>query len=50
LELEAGIETKEHANREKDRAVLPTLRPTLALKKGMQAGPGLGTPTRYIFE
>lgn len=34
LELEAVIETKEHANREKDRAVLPTLRQTLALKKG----------------
>lgn len=33
LELEAVIETKSHANREKDRAVLPTLRQTLALKK-----------------
>lgn len=33
LELEAVIETKAHANREKDRAVLPTLRQTLALKQ-----------------
>jgi hypothetical protein len=32
LELAAVIETKEHANREKDRAVLPVLRQTLALK------------------
>jgi hypothetical protein len=32
LELAAVIETKEHANRAKDRAVLPVLRQTLALK------------------
>jgi hypothetical protein len=32
LELAAVIETKEQANREKDRAVLPVLRQTLALK------------------
>jgi len=32
LELAAVIETKEHANREKDRAVLPVLRQTLAMK------------------
>jgi hypothetical protein len=32
LDLAAVIETKEHANREKDRAVLPVLRQTLALK------------------
>jgi hypothetical protein len=32
LELAAVIETKEQANREKDRAALPLLRQTLALK------------------
>ena len=32
LELGAVIETKEYANREKDRAVLPVLRQTLAMK------------------
>ena len=32
LELAAVIETKEYANRDKDRAVLPVLRQTLALK------------------
>jgi hypothetical protein len=32
LELAAVIETKEHANRDKDRAVLPVLRQTLAMK------------------
>jgi hypothetical protein len=32
LELAAVIETKEHANRAKDRAVLPVLRQTLAMK------------------
>lgn len=32
LELEAVIETKEYANREKDRAALPVLRQTLAMK------------------
>jgi hypothetical protein len=32
LDLAAVIETKEHANRDKDRAVLPILRQTLALK------------------
>ncbi len=32
LELAAVIETKEFANREKDRAVLPVLRQTLAMK------------------
>lgn len=33
LELAAVIETKEQANRDKDRAVLPVLRQTLAMKK-----------------
>ena len=32
LELSAVIESKEHANRDKDRAVLPVLRQTLVLK------------------
>jgi len=32
LELGAVIETKEYADREKDRAVLPVLRQTLAMK------------------
>jgi hypothetical protein len=32
LELGAVIETKEYANREKDRAILPVLRQTLAMK------------------
>ena len=32
LELAAVIETKEYANRDKDRAALPVLRQTLALK------------------
>jgi hypothetical protein len=32
LELRAVIETKEYADREKDRAVLPVLRQTLAMK------------------
>lgn len=32
LELAAVIETKEHANRDKDRAVLPVLKQTLAMK------------------
>jgi hypothetical protein len=32
LELGAVIETKEQANRDKDRAVLPVLRQTLAMK------------------
>ncbi|MDP9120659.1 MAG: hypothetical protein M3O15_04710 [Acidobacteriota bacterium] len=32
LDLAAVIETKEYANRDKDRAVLPVLRQTLALK------------------
>jgi hypothetical protein len=32
LDLGAVIETKEYANREKDRAVLPVLRQTLAMK------------------
>lgn len=34
LELAAVIESKEHANRDKDRAVLPVLRQTLILKTG----------------
>ena len=34
LELSAVIESKEHANRDKDRAVLPVLRQTLILKSG----------------
>jgi hypothetical protein len=33
LELAAVIETKEQANREKARAMLPVLRQTLALKE-----------------
>ncbi len=33
LNLEAVISSKEHANRDKDRAVLPVLRRTLELKK-----------------
>jgi hypothetical protein len=32
LELAAVLETKEQANRDKDRAVLPVLRQTLAMK------------------
>ncbi len=32
--LEAVIRSKEHANRDKDRAALPLLRKTLALKRG----------------
>ena len=32
LKLGAVIETKEQANREKDRAVLPVLRQTLVMK------------------
>lgn len=36
LELAAVIETKEHADRAKDRAVLPVLRQTLALKAAMR--------------
>ncbi|HVR08326.1 MAG TPA: hypothetical protein VMW75_09780 [Thermoanaerobaculia bacterium] len=35
LELAAVIETKEHANRAKDRAVLPVLRQTLAMKAAL---------------
>jgi hypothetical protein len=38
LELGAVIETKEHANREKDRAVLPVLRQTLAMKSRLGGG------------
>jgi hypothetical protein len=34
LELAAVIETKEQANRDKDRATLPVLRQTLAMKRG----------------
>lgn len=34
LELAAVIETKEQVNRDKDRAALPVLRQTLALKRG----------------
>lgn len=34
LELAAVIETKEQANRDKDRATLPVLRQTLAAKRG----------------
>lgn len=36
LELAAVIESKEQANRDKDRAVLPVLRQTLALKSGLR--------------
>jgi hypothetical protein len=35
LELAAVIESKEQADRDKDRAVLPVLRQTLAMKKGL---------------
>jgi hypothetical protein len=35
LELAAVIETKEQANRDKDRATLPVLRQTLAMKRGL---------------
>lgn len=35
LDLAAVIETKEQANRDKDRAVLPVLRQTLAMKKSL---------------
>lgn len=38
LELSAVIESKEHANRDKDRAVLPVLRQTLILKTGSSEG------------
>jgi hypothetical protein len=38
LELGAVIETKEQANREKDRAVLPVLRQTLAMKSRLDGG------------
>ena len=40
LELAAVIETKEQANRDKDRAVLPVLRQTLALKTRPDGGTG----------
>lgn len=40
LELKAVIATKEYANREKDRAVLPVLRQTLALKNRLGQGGG----------
>lgn len=36
LELSAVIESKEQANRDKDRAALPLLRQTLALKTGLR--------------
>jgi len=36
LSLQAVIRSKEHANRDKDRAALPLLRQTLALKAGSQ--------------
>ena len=36
LELSAVIESKEQANRDKDRAVLPVLRQTLILKNGIK--------------
>ncbi len=35
LDLEAVIETKEHANRPKDRATLPELRATLESRRGL---------------
>jgi len=38
LELGAVIETKEQANREKDHAVLPILRQTLAMKSRLDSG------------
>jgi hypothetical protein len=38
LELAAVIETKEHANRDKDRATLPVLRQTLAMKTRLDQG------------
>lgn len=40
LELSAVIESKEHANRDKDRAVLPVLRQTLVLKTGTRQDEG----------
>lgn len=40
LELAAVIETKEHANRDKDRAMLPVLRQTLAMKTRPERGQG----------
>lgn len=38
LELEAVIETKEQANRDKDRAVMPVLRQTLRMKARVRQG------------
>jgi len=38
LELAAVIESKEQANRDKDRAVLPVLRQTLVMKTGLRRG------------
>ena len=38
LELAAVIETKEQANRDKDRAALPVLRQTLAMKARLKPG------------
>jgi hypothetical protein len=38
LDLELVIETKEFANRDKDRATLPVLRETLRLKRLQEAG------------
>ncbi|HBL31357.1 MAG TPA: hypothetical protein DD490_31405 [Acidobacteria bacterium] len=40
LELAAVIETKEQANRDKDRAVLPVLRQTLAMMNRGERGEG----------
>jgi hypothetical protein len=40
LELAAVIETKQQANRDKDRAVLPVLQQTLALKTGAKRDNG----------
>jgi len=40
LELAAVIETKEQADREKDRAVLPVLRQTLAMKSASRRDEG----------
>jgi len=39
LDLATVIETKEHANRDKDRAVLPVLRQTLAMKRATPPKP-----------
>jgi hypothetical protein len=46
LELAAVIETKEQANRAKDRAVLPVLRQTLAMKAALRRIDGPEAPPK----